>query len=63
MKIAWLLQKGLTNAVLQQMESASLMSPALAGVFFTTSAMWEAPKASSEVNQIAHPLWPGIVFP
>ena len=35
------------------MESASLMSPALAGMFFTTSATWEA---QSEVGILANHL-------
>ena len=30
------------------MEAASLMSPALAGVFFTTSVTWEAPTGRQE---------------
>ena len=29
-------------------EPASLMSPALTGVFFTTNAAWETPKATME---------------
>ena len=39
-------------------EPASLMSPALAGGFFTTSATWEALKESeSEVAQLCPTLW------
>ena len=30
------------------MEAASLMSPALAGMFFTTSVTWEAPVGKQE---------------
>ena len=38
-------------------EPASLMSPALAGVFFTTSATWEAqrPNKNNPTSQIHFP--------
>ena len=51
------------------MEPASLMSPALAGGFFTTSAAWEAwaldqgaPSACGPGRIEDQPLWPSRTF-
>ena len=46
-------------------ESASIMSPALAGGFFTTSATWEAPLKAAHSHHFCHPfsfLWNPLDF-
>ena len=42
-------------------EATSLMSPALAGVFFTTSATWEAPQRSRSIKSQNHLLRAGLL--
>ena len=37
-----------------RIEPASLMSPALAGAFFTTSATWEAQAKPYDLSKLSH---------